>query len=199
MIFMYDELAKEVDYTLNTLIKSGFYSADDILEILEEQFISEDINVNEFKIQLVDSSNANFSILEEAFTKLTKEEDIISIHNCGYNIEEGVYDAFELFIHLKNLKFNPIGFCFYTFEDIESAICKNSLKITFGDFENNESKALEIGKLVKNTLESFNFSVNWNESINTQIEINNFIWDKSFNKNKDYEIEGAFELFKNSH
>ena len=79
-------------------------------------------------------------------------QDIVAIHNCGYDIEEGVGDAFELFVHLTNNKFNPIGFCFYTFEDIEEAIFDNKLRITFGDFENNIDKAVEIGNTVAENL-----------------------------------------------
>ena len=71
----------------------------------------------------------------------------------------------------------------------------NTLKITFGDFENNESKALEIGKTVSRYLKEGDFHINWDETINNQIEINPFEWDKSYDSDKEYEIEGAYEVF----
>ena len=161
---------------------------------MEDQFIEEDIDFSQFNISLNDFDNVNFTKLENAFDSLVKE-DIVAVHNCGYDIEEGVADAFELQVHLMNNKFNPIGFCFYTFEDVEEAIWDEKLKITFGDFENNEKKALKIGEIVAENLKSEGFSILWDETINNQIEINPFKWDKSFDSDKEYEIEGAYNCF----
>lgn len=195
---MNKDLAEEISSVCDILVKSAFFSEDEILEILEEQFIDEDIDLSEIDIVFNDCDNSNFSSLERAFEEITNE-NIVSIHNCGYDIEEGVGDAFELFIHLKNNDYHPIGFCFYTFEDVEESIFDSKLKITFGDFEKNENKALEIGKIIADVLKSFNFKVNWDETVDNQIEINPFKWDKSFNDNNEYEIEGAYTLFTSNH
>lgn len=188
------DLVDEIEYMQELLTKSGFFSQDEMLEILEDQFIDEEIDFSDFNISLNESSNENFSKLENAFSSLANE-NIVAIHNCGFDIEEGVADAFELFVHLKNNKFSPEGFCFYTFEDVEDAIWDDKLKITFGDFENNEDKALKIGKTVFKYLKEENLNINWDETINSQIEINPFKWDKSFDDEKEYEIEGAYEVF----
>lgn len=192
---MDENILEELELMTETLTKSGFFDKEEMLEILEEQFIDEDINLDNLEIELIDSSNSNFSKLEETFIKLSKK-GIIAIHNCGYDIEEGVNDAFELLVHIKNNNLDSQGFCFYTFEDIEEAIYEDKLRITFGDFENNQTKALEIGKIIKNTLESADFNIIWNESVDEQIIIEPFKWDKKFNPNKEYEMEGAFEIFK---
>lgn len=193
---MNQELVDEINYTKELLANSGFFNKEDIIEILEEQFIEEDIDFSNIEISFNHQNNSNFKLLEDVFIKLASK-DIVAIHNCGYDIEEGVTDAFELFVHLKNNKYNPIGFCFYTFEDVEEAIEESKLKITFGDFDNNPNKALEIGKIVFNTLKEANFTVNWDETINNQIEIS-IKWDKIFDENKEYEIEGAFEVYINN-
>lgn len=192
---MDENVIEELDLMRDNLIKSGFFDEEEILEILEEQFMDEEsIDFDNMEIELADSSNAIFSRLEEAFLKLS-EEGIVAVHNCGYDIEEGVNDAFELFVHLRNNKFNPRGFCFYTFEDIEESLLEDRLKITFGDFENNESKALEVGNAVRDVLESFDFNIVWNGTVDEQIEISPFIWDKRFSPDREYEMEGAFEDF----
>jgi len=177
------DLVEEIDYLNDVLTKSGFFGKDEILEILEDQFIEENVDFSQFKISSHDSDNANFNKLEDVFTSLTLK-GIVSIHNCGYDIEEGVEDTFELFTHLLNNKFKPVGFCFYTFEDIEDAIFENKLNITFGDFENNENKALEIGKIVYDSLKE-SFDVRWDMTVNNQIEIVNFKWDKSYDESKE--------------
>lgn len=191
---MNQDLVEEIEYMIDLLTKSGFFNLDEIYEILEDQFIEEDIDFSQFDISLNDFSSLNFNKLEKVFEAL-KSKDIVGIHNCGFDIEEGVADAFELYVHLINNNFKPAGFCFYTFEDIEEAILDEKLKITFGDFENNENKALEIGNLVKDALELEGFSILWDGSINNQIEINPFKWDKSYDDQKEFEIEGAYDCF----
>ena len=191
---MDQDLVDEIEYMEEVLSKSGFFSKSEIIEIMEDQFIEEEIDFSDFDVSKNTSSNENFSRLEDVFASL-KDEKIVAIHNCGFDIEEGVADAFELFVHLHNNKFAAEGFCFYTFDDVEEAIWEEKLKITFGDFENDEAKALEIGKTVSKYLKEADFSINWDETINNQIEINPFKWDKSYDDEKEYEIEGAYEVY----
>jgi hypothetical protein len=191
---MDQDLVDEIEYMEEVLSKSGFFSKSEIIEIMEDQFIEEEIDFSDFDVSKNTSSNENFSRLEDVFASL-KDEKIVAIHNCGFDIEEGVADAFELFVHLHNNKFAAEGFCFYTFDDVEEAIWEEKLKITFGDFENDEANALEIGKTVSKYLKEADFSINWDETINNQIEINPFKWDKSYDDEKEYEIEGAYEVY----
>lgn len=185
---------EELDFTLDILIQSGFYSESEILEILEEQFMDEDIDFSKIDISLESKDNLNFNKLEEVFKELASK-NIIAIHNCGYDLDDGINDAFELYAHLRNNDLNPKGFCFYSFEDVEEAILENKLYLTFGDFKENKKNALKIGKTIVEVLEKFNFKVEWDESPEDYIVIDSFVWDKSFN-DTTYEIEGAFESFK---
>ena len=191
---MNQDLVDEINYLIDLLTKSGFFSKEEILEILEEQFIEYEIDFSEFNISLNDLNNENFSILEETFKKLT-EKSIICVHNCGYDFTEGVEDIYELYFHLINNGYSANGFCFYTFEDVEQAIEEDVLKITFGDFQKDENKSLEIGNIVYWHLSDANLDVNWDNTVNSRIEIIDFKWDKKFDENKEYEVEGAYELF----
>ena len=100
-----------------------------------------------------------------------------------------------MYVHLINNKYSAQGFCFYTFEDVEQAIEKNILKLTFGDFQRDENKSLEIGNIVYQCLIDANFQVNWDNTVNSPIEIINFNWDKKYDEDTEYEIEGAYDLF----
>ncbi|MEE1128808.1 MAG: hypothetical protein UHW99_02375 [Methanobrevibacter sp.] len=191
---MDSDLVEEIEYMINVLSKSGFFNKEEILEILDDEFIDEDVDFSQFNISLNNANDANFTKLEHIFNLLTKK-NIVAIHNCGYDIEEGVNDVFELYVHLINNKYSPEGFCFYTFEDIEEAILEDKLKITFGDFEKNENKALKIGKIVCNTFKTEGFEIIWDGTVNNQIEINPFNWDKSYDCQKEFEIEGAYENY----
>ena len=203
---MNQELMDEINYEIQLLIKSGFYADDEILEIIDDEFIEENISEDLFlklflenkeKIGEIEEDSEDFINLKNAFNDLTNE-NIISIHNAGYDIEEGVQDSFELFTHLRNNKYDPVGFCFYTFEDIENVIEDNALSIAFGDFEYDEEKGLEIAQKVAETLKSNGFDINWNDSIDELIEIQNFNWIKHFD-NKEYSMDGALEDFLRLH
>ena len=189
---MNKELTEEIEYLIETLTKSGFFSILEIEEILEDQFGDENIDLSKFIVYLPNSSNKNFKILDNIFKKLAYE-GIVGIHNCGFDLSEGVNDAFELYLHLYNNNIKVEGFCFYTLEDVEYAIFDNKLKITFGDFDKNEHRALEIGKIIYEYLNE-EFDVIWDESLNNQIEINPFKWDKIYDDGI-YEIEGAYDRF----
>ena len=199
---MNQELIDEINYEIQLLINSGFYSDDEILEIIDDEFIEENISSdliselfleNKENIGDIEGDSDDFINLRDAFLDLTKE-NIISIHNAGYDIEEGIQDAFELFIHLRNNKYSPIGFCFYSFEDIENVIEENTLSIAFGDFEYDEKKGLEIAKKVAEVLKSHGFEIDWNKSVDERIEIKDFIWKKHFD-GKEYSMDGALEDF----
>ena len=196
------ELIDEINYEIQLLIKIGFYSDEEILEIIDDEFIEENISKDlisklflenkENLVELKDDSD-DFIRLRDAFIDLSKE-NIISIHNAGYDIEEGIQDSFELFTHLRNNKYDPIGFCFYTFEDIENAIEDNALNIAFGDFEYDEEKGLEVAKKIVKTLNDYGFEINWGESVDEIIEIENFNWKKQYD-GKEYSMDGALEDF----
>ena len=191
---MNQDLVDEIEYMIDLLTKSGFFSQDEILEILEDQFIEYEIDFSEFDISPNDFNNNNFSVLEKTFKKLS-EKAIICVHNCGYDFKEGVDDIYELYVHLINNKYSALGFCFYTFEDVEQAIERDILKLTFGDFQRDENKSLEIGEIVYQKLIDAKFKVNWDNTVNSPIEIINFKWDNKYSEDTEYEIEGAYELF----
>ena len=191
---MNQDLVDEIDEMLDLLTKSGFFSKDETIEILEDQFIEYDIDFSGYDIPANDFNNRNFSILEDAFKRLA-EKSIICVHNCGYDFKEGVDDIYELYVHLLNNDYACEGFCFYSFEDVEQAIEENILKLTFGDFERNEKKSLKIGKLVYQQFTDSNLELEWDETVNSPIKIIDFIWDKKYDENKEYEIEGAYDIF----
>ena len=95
---MNPDLAEEIEYMINALSKSGFFSTEEILEILEDEFIGENVDFSQFNISLNDFDNINFNRLDDVFNSLTSK-NIVAIHNCGYDIKEGVNDAFELYVH----------------------------------------------------------------------------------------------------
>ena len=50
---MDEDLVEELDYVKELLIKSGFFSTEDMLEILKDQFIDEDIDFSKAASEIV--------------------------------------------------------------------------------------------------------------------------------------------------
>lgn len=196
---MDEALIEELDYEIDLLIKSGFFSEDEIFEIIEDEFIDEELDLDLSRhigkrfAELTEGlkTGEDFLNLSDAFRNLS-QENIICIHNAGFDIEEGIQDSFELYTHILNNKLEVEGFCFYSFEDIETAIYENKLNIAFGDFELDESKALEIGKTIADCLRENGFDIIWEETVDEQIVIEDFEWKKAFD-DKEYSMDGAFE------
>ena len=68
------------------------------------------------------------------------------------------------------------------------------MAIAFGDFEYDEKKGLEIAKKVSSVLESYDFEIDWNGSVDERIVIKNFKWHKAFD-GREYSMDGALEDF----
>ena len=202
---MKKELLDEIEFEITTLINSGFYKEDEILEIIEEQFIDEDFSLDSIEEIISEkysekiaseeewSKITDFDKLKDCFKDLTKEK-IIAIHNAGYSLDEGIQDSFQVFYYLQDKKLKSEGFCFYHFQDIERAIESNCIFLAFGDFENSEKKSLKIGKKIVNILNKNGFTAIWNEDVNKRIKIKPFYWKKRCD-NEEYELEGAVALF----
>ena len=198
---MDSELIEEICYEIQLLLKTGFYNDEEIVEIIDDEFIEENLRKNQI-LKLFEETKSGFDTLsedsedllrlKESFINLSKNHKIISIHNAGYDIEEGIQDAFELYTHLRNNKYDVDGFCFYSFEDIEFALEENILNIAFGDFEYDENKALDIGKRVANELKSNGFKIRWDETVDERIEIMSFNWQKVYEE-REYSMDGALE------
>ena len=114
---MDEELIEELDYEIDLLIKSGFFSEDEIFEIIEDEFIDEDVDLDlSYRIgerfsQLTEGlkTSDDFIRLDSSFKQLT-QKNIICIHNAGFDIEEGIQDSFELHTHIINNKLEVEGF-----------------------------------------------------------------------------------------
>ena len=67
-----NDLVNEIENMTDLLTKSGFFSAGEIKEIIEEQFIYEDIDLKQFNINTNKQENRNFQTLEKIFGKLVQ-------------------------------------------------------------------------------------------------------------------------------
>ncbi|WP_461461696.1 DUF6891 domain-containing protein [Methanobrevibacter sp.] len=196
---MVEELLDEIKEEIVFFSKCGFYDKDEILETIEDEFIDFDLDLDLISDYLDTSFNKHqqytnsedFNNLKLAFDDLNKT-GIISIHNNAYDIQEGVNDAFEVYTHLLNNNYSPIGFCFYTLSDLEELFENKKLSLYYGSFDlEDELKQRQIEDLIENTFKKYGFDI---EKSDEQFIIYNFNWLKVYD-NKEYSMEGAYEDF----
>ncbi|WP_042707934.1 DUF6891 domain-containing protein [Methanobrevibacter wolinii] len=199
---MSDDLKEELNYEIDFLVKTGFYDIEEILETIDDEFIDYNIDLDVVsniieniytKHNSTKSNSSDFNNLKKVFNSLSKQ-GIVSIHNCGYDPEEGIHDSIEVYTHLINNNYKPIGFVFYTLFDIETVLDDNYLSIYFGDFHGDKKVSNKLANMIIKTLESFGFNLDWDNNPENPIIINDFNWIKIFD-NDNYFMEGAYDVF----
>lgn len=199
---MDDDLLEEINYEIDFLVDTGFYDIEDILETIIDEFIDFDLDEDriygiieeKFENHQKQSNSSDVNNLKDAFNRLSKE-GIVSIHNCGYDVKEGVEDSFEVYTHLINNKYNPRAFCFYTLSDIEEVFEDKILNISFGLYKPSDKKASrELASEIIDILQDYDFNIKWGNNPEKPIKITDFVWKKTFD-NDNYFMEGAYGDF----
>ncbi len=182
-----------------TQIKMGFFSIeeieDNILEEIEDNGFEEEIseewalqNISkEFKKHKEESKNfkkpSDTQRLIEAFDELCKN-NIIALHNAGYTSSEGDYEVVEVERELRKENIVSDGYCFYHQQDLEGVLETNKLYLRFNKVNNEDDDVtVSIGKKIVEVLKKYNFDVDWNETVNQRISINDFHWQWIYDEN----------------
>lgn len=205
---MTDTTKNDIIEQLNISIKSGFYDKEEIFTNIEDYLYENPFDEDWTKKQ-IDSAYAerlkqqtswatvtDFDKLVQAFDKLNSS-GIIALHNAGITKQDGEGDSQEIHEVLLKRGIKTSGFCYYHWQDVERVVDDSHLFIGFGDFNNNDKDALEIGKQVAAILESNGFKLNWNKTAETRIEITNINWQKRFG-NDNCSNEKAIKLLTGS-
>ncbi|UJF35636.1 DUF6891 domain-containing protein [Paenibacillus hexagrammi] len=193
---------------IELLVRSGFYSIEEIFEIVTEEY---DIPIDNKQLQIeinslfhshMEASNqwarpTHFEQLVAVFDMLC-DGGIIALHNAGITISDGIDDAYECYEELIERGKLPAGYCFYHEQDLRRAIESNVLPIAFGTFRENPEHALKVAEVIISFLESFGFHVHWNGDIDSRIELRDFEWRKMYTEHDSYGLKRAVEIIEES-
>ena len=208
LVTMADTTQNDIFEQLSVSIKSGFYDKEEIFTNIEDYLYEIPFDRNwtrkqidsayaiRLKEQATWASVTDFDKLVEAFD-LLNSAGIIALHNAGITKQDGEADSKEIHDGLLKKGIKTKGFCYYHWQDVERVVEDDHLYIGFGDFNNNDKDALEIGKQVAKTLESKGFKLNWNNTVDTRIEITNINWQKRFG-NETCSNKKAIKLLSSS-
>jgi hypothetical protein len=188
---MTDTTKKDILEQVDISIKSGFYDKEEIFTNVED-YLYEIPFDHEWAKQQIDKAYSerlreqstwptvtDFDKIVQAFDKLNSS-GIIALHNAGMTRQDGEGDSEEIHDDLLKKGIITKGFCYYHWQDVERVVDDSHLYIGFGDFNNNDKDALEIGKQVAAALEEQGFKLNWDNTVATRIEITNIKWQKRF-------------------
>lgn len=190
-------------------IRMGFSTVaeikENILQEIEDNEFEEEISeewVNEivqeeYQQLLIESllwdKPTDTERLITAFDELCRM-NIIALHNVGYTNTEGEYEVIDVEAELNNYNKFSDGYCFYHEQDLSRSIASenSSLNISFQKIDNlQDNVTINVGRKIVEVLNKNNFTVVWDESSTTKIEIQNFKWQYVFGMNnrdlKDYE------------
>ncbi|UUZ95425.1 hypothetical protein LJK87_13730 [Paenibacillus sp. P25] len=194
---------------LELLVKSGFYSKEEIFERWTEDYDSSAdeeqlrTEINRLYDSHVEASKqwahpTDFERLTEVFDILASA-GIVALHRAGTTISDGLGDVRECYEELVERGKLPAGYCFYHEQDMERAIESQVLPLAFGTFRENPEHAAKVADVIVSFLESFGLQVHWNGDIDSRMELRKFEWKKTYSEHDDYGLERAVEIMAESH
>ncbi|TXH68561.1 MAG: hypothetical protein E6Q88_09845 [Lysobacteraceae bacterium] len=179
---------------LRRLVWSGFETTDEIVEHIEwtwgwdepldTAWLRDELKA-EFEKKRRDETSwpttTDNDRLERAFAAL-EAHGIIALHNAGYTQQDGMSDVSERShgARIRDARKSQIitGWCFYTGQDIKTALDSHGLWIAFGDFDGDRDRALSVARTIKRVLEHEGLRVEWNGEPGQRLRISPFDWRK---------------------
>ena len=177
---------------VDRLVRSGFYSADEIVEYInEELFWNNEIELGwlhfeiarAFQRKVEDEKSwpevTDCDRLDAVFDEL-EADNILSVQNAGYTQQNAIDDVAQYSREAGGEESDYEGFCFYHGQDLERVIDGGELAIGFGDVDGDDAKGEEIGRRIKSFFEVAGFEVDWNGSIQTRLSVKGIHWQRRF-------------------
>jgi hypothetical protein len=177
------------DYVLEcirTWVWSGFYSPDDVQEmigdVLEEDADERMLRVAvgpEFARKAVAEAGwpkrTDCDRLDAAFAEL-EAVGIIALQNAGYTMSDGISDVSERLAARDRAKVR--GYCFYHGQDLERAVAGDGLTLAFGDLDDDPAEKRAVGELVAAVFRKGGFEVDWNGDPDKRIHVPKIDWKR---------------------
>lgn len=190
-------------------VKAGFESLEDIvddaLSIVEEEGWEHEISEEWIRENVTREYNKNLESsktwnrptdvdrLMLAFDELSRMK-VVTLHNAGYDAQDAVFDLKEVWEDAEDEDLNPIGYCYYTGQDLKQAITDNSLLITFGGTkEKDDKKSIIVGNVIAEVLKKSGFEIDWDNSASRPIEILDFKWQNLFVSDEDSDEKWGYD------
>jgi hypothetical protein len=181
---------REVVEQISTLVRSGFFGRDDMLDIVCEDLFPGEVDPDEV-LSVIDAESRKLAAeqsswpavtdcdrLDDVFEKLIKR-GIAALQNAGYSQDDGYDAVWQAFPDASDNP-NTIGYCFYHGQDLEGATRGEGLCLAFGPVNAGDeaAKGPQVGRIIREELEKAGFQVSWDGTFNQRILIPKFDWKR---------------------
>lgn len=180
-----------------TRVAMGFESAEDIVEIADEQRMIERYAVSaewvrarvEEEWRAHEANSAQWSRptdtakLAAAFDELWTAHRIVALHRAGFTTSDGEAEVVGLESELRAEGLASEGYCFYHEQDLQRALDPSSrrLFVAYQKIDNEDrATTLRIGTIVADTLRKHGLQVSWDGDVEQRISLEDFTWQKLF-------------------
>jgi hypothetical protein len=182
------EEAEAAEY-VHRYVRSGFYVADEIEQIVGEDVFSGRIGVATLRALIAQAfaqkraeeatwpDVTDCDRIDAVFEKL-EEQGVIALQNAGYTQSDGLSDVAEVYNESGAEESGFDGYCFYHGQDLEGVIESGELHLAFGAADGSDEKGVEVGHRIKRELERAGFAVEWNGSIKTRLLVTGIRWQR---------------------
>ncbi len=143
------------------------------------------------------SKATDVKLLAEVFNTLCKD-GILALHRPGYTREDAIEEVFSV---MGDMVLSPElikGFCFYCGENVEKLIYSEAatLHIGFNSILVDDSPyAVMIGTTIVQRLRENGFTVEWNGTMESCIQVQQFRWKKVFISDEDQQLWDHWRVF----
>ena len=175
--------------TVEKIVAEGFPSEEQVIELVIKA-LDGDLNDKELReevskltkqeirqhlyIQNSWVKKTDCDKIDDAFVRL-ESEGILARQNLAVNEKSGRDEIRHL---LKSEDGERPGFVFYTAQDTENAVEFGELSFSFGAFNADAAKSLEVGRMVVQALNDAGLEVEWSEELSERIKLPEIEWKK---------------------
>lgn len=185
---MFDEaLALE---SVRQHVWSGFYDADDIVEIIDEAFFEPgEVDIDWLRACIAEEFQrkrdaegrwepiTDCDRLDQAFEALN-EQGILALQNAGYTLSDGLDDVTQRYHERGAECSGVVGYCYYHGQDLEHVLADGTMCLAFGDINGDDTKGVEVGRAIVVVLLRHGFKVEWPELIDVRIQLLGVNWQR---------------------
>ena len=188
-------MSDERDYVqqrLALLIQSGFHSAEEALELLDDAI--EELEappvwrkwMTKFAAELEQrqrererewSERTTNDRLDAVFAELDGGR-FVALQNAGYTMSEGWEDVHE---HRARSGKTKIGAVFYHGQDLERGVAGEGLLLAYGTFDGDDPEGdVKVGREICEVFAGHGFELEWNGDPNQRLRVRPFAWQRRY-------------------
>lgn len=175
---------------IHVYVLSGFYDENEILEIIDEcvfepgtldrRWIKNEVQMAFHKMRAEESTwprTTDCDRLNQVFAEL-EEKGIIALQDAGNTQSDGISDVTQIYHEAGGKESDVVGYCFYTFQDIEKVIETGDLCLTYGDISGDKPNGVTIGRQILHSLEATGFDVEWDGNVTSRLLVRHVHWQR---------------------